>query len=155
LDPTNPNINPLSITASQGLLQELFTTSPGDPFFQNFVLGPIDLSAYKGKTIRVRVAETNNQGQLLVGVDEFKVTATFSDSAKPPLSNVQLHNPGVVIGGVPHTTDPTITGVVNDNGTPANIAFIEFDPNDTGFTGSTIYKTTNIDVNGNFTFTVP
>jgi hypothetical protein len=164
LDPNNPRQNPfdpnanfLAVTSADGLLLNLFFTTPNDPAVQLVNKSGIDLSAYKGQTIRLRFGSANNQGKLIVGVDNVHLAVQYADSAAPTLTNVGLRNPGFAGspgGTTPHTTDPTITGNVTDDGGINNIAYIAFDLNGDGnFTGPEDAKTTVWDATGKFAFT--
>src|SRR5262249_17773396 len=134
ISPTATNL--LSIDSAD-VLRNLFITDP-DPKTGTTTNGTVnvpitaslgDLKAFAGKTVRLRIAATNNQGKLIVGVDNVKVTATFSDSASPTISGLALRNPGPLTNGLPTTTDPTFVGRVVEDGSPNNLAYIEFDPN--------------------------
>jgi hypothetical protein len=85
-----------------------------------------DLSAFAGRTVRLRIAETNNQGKLLIGLDSVRLATSFIDTVNPTLSNAALRNPGfgATAGFAGFTTDPTIIGHVDDNGTSNNVAFV-------------------------------
>jgi hypothetical protein len=105
-------------TALQGLVPITLTSN-------------IDVSALAGKTVRLRIAATNNRGQLIVGVDDAKLQVTFSDATEPTATPPNLRNPGFLTGTnrVANTTDTTVTGRVNPigaDGGPANIQFVSF-----------------------------
>src|SRR5205823_5937540 len=126
------------IDAPGGVMQNLFISKFTDPNTNTVNLSNIDLTAFAGKTIRVRVATTNNQGLLIVGVDNLVVSAVYDDTTPPTVSNLALRNPGFLdptTGLVQHTTDPTIVGQVGALGGVNNVSFIAFDPDHTGFTG--------------------
>jgi hypothetical protein len=61
--------------------------------------------------------------------------AGFNDTVGPTISGLQLRTPATNTG-IPQTTDPTITGKVLDNGGLNNIAYVEFDPTNSGFESS-------------------
>ncbi len=160
VDIMDPAGDLLGIDGAHGVLRAEFVTKPSDPTNSSvlFTITDNDLSAFAGKTIRLRIAETNNQGKLIVGVDQVKLIASFVDGVPPILSSVRLQNPGFVgdpNGNTPHTTDTTINGNVNDNGSVNNIAYVEFDPNNDGFNQTDDFKVLTVDPAGNFTFTVP
>jgi hypothetical protein len=152
----------LGSTGATGVLQNLFLSSSSTSLtFSQTVTA--DITAFHGQTVRLRIAETNNQGLLVVGVDNVKVNAIFNDTAAPSLTEVGLRNPGftdpadsLVNGALPqHTTDATIIGDVGDLGSVNNLSFIEIDPNNTNFTGSAVYKINAWDPMGEFTFNIP
>src|SRR5262249_51204452 len=138
--------------------KNLYVTSQTDPSVQT-VTRTFDLTAFAGSLIRLRVAAANNQGKLLVGVDNVQLSATFDDVQAPVLSSVRLRNPGFLgspDGLTPHTTDPTIVGQVGDNGGVNNLDHVAFDVNNDGdFNGPDDFTITNWDPLGNFSFTIP
>ncbi len=121
----------------------------------------------------LRVAETNNQGQLLVGVANVKLITQFNVSTPPTVSNVALRDAGYTVssdsplanGSLPiHTTDPTIIGQISDEGglnspvAKGNVAYVEFDLSNDSFSGAAgdvSATTTNWDPNGNFSYSIP
>jgi hypothetical protein len=152
----------LGYTTATGVLQNIFLSTSTTTLTTSMAI-TADLSAFHGQTVRLRVAETNNQGLLIVGVDNVKVNALFNDTFSPTITTPSLRNPGftdssdaLVNGALPqHTTDPTIVARVGDTGSVNNISYVEIDPNNTNFTGSTLYKISTFDPLGNFTFTIP
>src|SRR5262249_45903370 len=88
-----------------GVLKNLFIPAPGQTATQLLTktvdIKPSDLagapSAFPG-SIRLRIAAANNQGKLIVGLDNVQVTAVFGDSINPTLTKVGLRNPGFVAG---------------------------------------------------------
>src|SRR5207253_5889980 len=66
-----------------GVLRNIFITTPGDPLVTtapgNQLTTPVyrtivaDLSAFAGKTIRLRFAEVDNQSFLQMGIDSVRV----------------------------------------------------------------------------------
>lgn len=116
-------------------------------------------------TVRLRFAVVNNLagGQLLAGVDNVQLRATYADNSPPVLFGLRLRNPGS--GDTPsfggHTTDPTIVGLVADDGlataigSPTNIASVSFDTNNNKvFTDITDITINNWDAVGNFSVTL-
>jgi len=85
-----------SVLGSAGLLQTLFTTTPNDPAVQLVVKTGIDLSAYKGQTVRLRFAAANNQGKLIVGVDNVRLNVQFTDTTGPLLAGAPRRWPLVL-----------------------------------------------------------
>jgi hypothetical protein len=154
VDIVRTSASPLSVTASDVLLNVYRTTS-GEDATQVVHLSGVNLAAFAGQTIRLRIAAANNQGKLIVGVDDVRVTTTLNDLVAPTISNVRLRTPATNTVGMPLTTDPTLLGRVADNGSVNNIAYIEFDPRNAGFQPGTTFRTTNIDAAGNFSFTFP
>jgi hypothetical protein len=169
VDIVNPAADIYSVTnGPNGVLMNVFETRTGDPLVLGYVTNPttgdptvsatIDLTQFAGQTIRLRVAEVNNRGRMIVGVDNVQVTAIFPDNTKPTINGLRLRNPGVgattTFGG--DTTDPTIIGQVNDAGTVNNIVNITVDPTGTNtFTGSSAIPVRLIDAQGNFQITLP
>jgi hypothetical protein len=157
-------VNPLAglYDVGAGVLENVFRTDPtmmkDSGGYQTFTA---DLTAFHGRTIRLRIAEANNQGRLIVGLDNVQVQALFTESTAPGLSNIHLRNPGYgatpTFGG--NSTDPTIVGNVTDLGSPNNIAFIQIDPTNGNFTGPDVYvlmrATGGIDDFGHFSTTLP
>ncbi len=68
-----------------GVLQNLFLTSPGDPASIGYTNIAADLSAYSGQTIRIRIAEVDNQGYLNGSIDDISMNTVMS-AAIPTLS---------------------------------------------------------------------
>lgn len=114
-----------------------------------------NLAQFAGQTIRIRVAAVNNQGPLIVGVNNVQLNVTFPDSTAPTLSNLAVNNPSFVSGGVPYTNDPTITGTIGAPFGLGSIAYVAFDPTNGNFTSPSVTKTTQWDANGNFSYTLP
>jgi hypothetical protein len=73
IDIMDPNA-PIDDTGP-GVLENLFLTNPGDP--TDLFPTPLnaDLSAYQGQTIRLRIAEVDNQNFFTVGIDAVSVLA--------------------------------------------------------------------------------
>ena len=157
VDIMNPNGVALGIDAASGVLENLYltnsTTSSNPPI--NITLQNIDLSAYVGQTIRLRIASANNQGRLIVGVDNAKLVAKFDDQTGPTLTGLNVSNPSYVSAGVPRTNDPTIVGTIFDNGGLANLSYVEFAPTNDGFGSPIDLKITQWDAAGNFSFKLP
>jgi hypothetical protein len=146
-----------------GVLRSIFITRQTDPRDTGgyINLPAVDLSALHGRTVRLRIASANNQGKLIVGVDNVQVQAAYTATTAPSLNGIHLRNPGfgatTTFGG--NTNDPTIDGNVSDIGSPANIVRIEIDPNNDGFGGPDDFALTRrgggIDAFGHFTTTLP
>jgi CubicO group peptidase (beta-lactamase class C family) len=60
---------PIDSVAEDDVLVNLFRTSPGDPAHRQPTEAHMDVSAWAGQTVRLRLATTDNQGPLRVGVD--------------------------------------------------------------------------------------
>jgi CubicO group peptidase (beta-lactamase class C family) len=58
--------------AEGDVLVNVFRTSPGDQISLAPTAVSVDLSAWEGKTVRLRLAQTDNQGPLRAGVDEIR-----------------------------------------------------------------------------------
>jgi hypothetical protein len=61
-----------------GVLDNLFITNPGDPADVTPTTLQADLSTFAGQTIRIRIAEVDNQDYFTVGIDAVSVQATGS-----------------------------------------------------------------------------
>ncbi len=147
------------------VLEQLFQTypagsaAPSVPFTTDLASysGVItaNLAQFAGKTIRIRIAAVNNQGPLIVGVDNVKLNVEFANSTAPKLANLAVNNPSFVSSGIPYTNDPTITGTINAPYGLGSIAYVAFDPTNGNFTSSSVSKTTQWDAAGNFSYTLP
>ncbi len=137
------------------VLRNEFITTPTTALTYNSLVQDLDLTAFAGQTIRLRIASANNQGRLIIGVDNVKLFAQFADTAGPTLTGLNISNPAFVSGGIPHTNDPTLVGKIADNSGLSAIAYVEFDPNNNGFGGPDDLKITAWDAQGNFRFTLP
>jgi photosystem II stability/assembly factor-like uncharacterized protein len=118
-----------------------------------------ELTLLRGKKIRLRFADVNNQGKLIVGVDNVQVAASYLDTQPPSLSGLRMRNPGIganpeSFGG--NTTDTTVVGKVADEGTASNIDTITFTAIDktTGLPVGT-FPFGRFDALGNFEFKLP
>ena len=63
---------PIDSVAKGDVLVNVFRTSPGDPVRRQPTEAHIDVSAWAGQTVRLRLATTDNQGPLRVGVDNIR-----------------------------------------------------------------------------------
>lgn len=59
--------------ASDDVLATIFRTQPGDPLTLNPTPVTIDLSPWEGQTIRLRVAQMDNNGPLRAGIDDVRL----------------------------------------------------------------------------------
>lgn len=155
IDIISPTGNILDVTG--GVLLNVFRTTPTGVLPQGYFAVSANLSQFAGQVIRLRVAGVNNQGSLVVGVDNVQVLATYNDTLAPVLNGLRLRNPGfgqtAILAG--NTTDPTIIGTAADEGGIGNIAYIEVDPLNNGFGNGDDYFVTNVDALGNFQTTLP
>ena len=144
-----------SVSAGGNVLQNVYQTLSADPTTATIVKNNINLSAFAGQTIRLRIATTNNQGKLIVGVDNVRLRAVFTDVTNPQLLAISLRNPSFLANAasLEQSTDPTITGRVVDNGSINNIRQITFDLGNNGFGGLDDVNITTVDANGYFTYT--
>ncbi len=115
----------------------------------------INLSAFAGMSIRLRIAATNNQGKLIVGLDNVRIQTVFTDTIQPSLDAINLRNPSFLAGPntLEQSTDPTIVGLLSDNGSINNVKQVTFDLGNNGFGGADDVNITAFDANGYFTFT--
>jgi CubicO group peptidase (beta-lactamase class C family) len=67
---------PIDSVAKGDVLVNVFHASPGDPARRQPTEARIDLSAWAGQTVRLRLATTDNQGPLRVGVDNIRLRRT-------------------------------------------------------------------------------
>ncbi len=142
-------------TVPGDVLRNEFITTPTTALTFNSSVQDLDLTAFAGQTIRLRIAAANNKGLLIVGVDNVRVNVQFADNVAPTLTGLGISNPAFVTAGIAHTNDPTIVGKVNDNAGLAAISYIAFDVNNDGnFSGVGDFKTTTWDLAGNFYFTL-
>jgi len=138
------------------VMLNVFQTTTSDPTLLSTTLSNIDLTAFAGQTIRLRIGSANNQGKLLVGVDNVRINAKFADDVAPTITGVGLSNPSYIDAAlIAHTNDPTLIGRVYDNGGIENLSYIEIDPTNSGFTSNSTVKITAWDTVGNFTYTLP
>ena len=63
---------PIDSVAKGDVLVNVFHTSPGDPARRPPTEVSVDVSAWAGQTVRLRLATTDNQGPLRVGVDNIR-----------------------------------------------------------------------------------
>jgi D-alanyl-D-alanine carboxypeptidase len=63
---------PIDSVAKGDVLVNVFRTSPGDPARRPPTEVRVDVSAWAGQTVRLRLAGTDNQGPLRVGVDNIR-----------------------------------------------------------------------------------
>jgi hypothetical protein len=66
--------SPVRSLAPSDILETVFATSEGDPSGLDWTPLSADLSAFGGQTVRIRIADVNNQGNLLVGVDDVSIS---------------------------------------------------------------------------------
>jgi hypothetical protein len=71
---------PIDSVANGDVLVNLFHTSPGDPARRQPTEVRVDVSAWAGQTVRLRLATTDNQGPLRVGVDNIRFRRTATDA---------------------------------------------------------------------------
>jgi D-alanyl-D-alanine carboxypeptidase len=77
---------PIDSVAKDDVLVNLFHTSPGDPVRRQPTEVRVDLSAWAGHTVRLRLATTDNQGPLRAGVDNIR----FEPVGRDPGGRVEL-----------------------------------------------------------------
>ncbi len=86
-----------------GVLENLVQTEPGDPTTLDYTTLNFDLTAYAGSTVKLRIAQANNQGVILFAVDA--VSCTVEDlggeeeiSSVPTLSEWGLFAMAGILG---------------------------------------------------------
>jgi Beta-lactamase len=70
---------PIDSVAKGDVLVNVFHTSPGDPARREPTEVGADVSAWAGQTVRLRLAATDNQGPLRVGVDNIRFERIGTD----------------------------------------------------------------------------
>jgi hypothetical protein len=65
-----------------GILLNVFRTAPGDPFSRLPTPITADLTAFAGQTVRLRIAEVDNQFYFNVGVDAVSISAETPTDTK-------------------------------------------------------------------------
>lgn len=155
IDIISPTGNILDVTG--GVLLNVFRTTPTGALTQGYFTVSANLSQFAGQVIRLRIVGVNNRGSLVVGVDNVQILATYNDTLVPVLNGIRLRNPGFgqTANLAGNTTDPTIIGMVADEGGIGNIAYVEVDPLNNGFGNADDYFVTNVDALGNFQTTLP
>jgi len=68
-----PASSPVDSVAKEKVLVNIFHTSPGDPDRRAPSDVSLDLSAWQGQTVRLRLASVDNRGPLRVGVDNIRL----------------------------------------------------------------------------------
>ena len=71
---------PIDSVAKGDVLANVFHTSPGDPARRQPTEVRMDVSAWAGQTVRLRLAEADNQGSLGAGVDNIRFEPTDGDA---------------------------------------------------------------------------
>jgi len=71
---------PIDSVAKGDVLVNLFHTSPGDAAFRQPTDVSVDVSAWAGRTVRLRLAGADNQGPLRAGVDNIRVERIGTDA---------------------------------------------------------------------------
>jgi D-alanyl-D-alanine carboxypeptidase len=71
---------PIDSVAKGDVLVNVFHTAPGDPDSRQPTEVRVDLSAWAGRTVRLRLASTDNQGPLRAGVDNIRFQRTGRDA---------------------------------------------------------------------------
>ena len=172
VNPADPNLiaNPLDVSTS--VLENIFQTTPDladtvvpsqvvvtdTPIHLSMVAGPVSgfsLEQFVGQTIELRIAATNNQGLLIVGVDNVRITVDYDDNTAPKVTSINLRNPSYLSG--PNTTeqstDQTIIGTITDAGSVNNLSTVKFDFTNQGFANFHTGVDSVFDAYGNFVFT--
>jgi D-alanyl-D-alanine carboxypeptidase len=71
---------PIDSVAKGDVLVNVFHTSPGDPVRRQPTEVRVDVSAWAGQTVRLRLAGTDNRGPLRVGVDNIRLQRIGRDA---------------------------------------------------------------------------
>jgi D-alanyl-D-alanine carboxypeptidase len=91
---------PIDSVAKGDVLVNVFRTSPGDPARRQPTEARMDVSAWAGQTVRLRLATTDNQGPLRVGVDNIRFRRTGDADGRVEL--LATPRPSSAIGLVLH-----------------------------------------------------
>jgi hypothetical protein len=75
VDVLKPTANPFTVN-NRAILKTLFQTEVGDPNTRGPQLRTFNLTAFAGKTVRLRFAEVDNQNNFLASVDKVRVAST-------------------------------------------------------------------------------
>jgi CubicO group peptidase (beta-lactamase class C family) len=71
---------PIDSVAKRDVLVNVFRTAPGDPSLHHPTDVRVNVSRFAGRTVRLRLAATENQAPLLAGVDDIRFVRIGSDS---------------------------------------------------------------------------
>jgi hypothetical protein len=66
-----------------GVLLNVFRTNAGDPLVSGYAAITADLTPFAGQTVRVRIAEVDNESNLSLGVDGVSVVTAGAAAATP------------------------------------------------------------------------
>lgn len=66
-----------------GILQNLYKTSVGDPLVSGYNLITVDVSAFAGQTVRLRLAEVDNQSYISTGADVVSIQSGLAAAVTP------------------------------------------------------------------------
>ena len=72
---------PIDSVAKEDVLVNVFHTSPGDPDRREPTPVSVDVSAWAGQTVRLRLAGADNRGPMRVGVDDIRFEPVGADAA--------------------------------------------------------------------------
>ncbi len=70
---------PIDSVATSDILVNVFRTSAGDPFRRQPTEVSVNLASLESKTVRLRIAQTDNQGPMRVGVDDIRFRSVDTD----------------------------------------------------------------------------
>lgn len=88
IDIIKPTASITSLSADD-ILATAFQTHVGDARSKAPSVVSVDLSAFAGQTVRLRIAEVDNQGYFEAGIDNVQLTSTPLDSTPPTASPTQ------------------------------------------------------------------
>ncbi len=82
-----------------GVLLNIYQTSVGDPAVSGYTTVTADLTPFAGQTVRLRIAEVDNQSNFSLGVDGVSVMTAAAAAAAPvpTLSNGMLMGLGLMV----------------------------------------------------------
>lgn len=78
---------PVDSVSAADVLATVFRTAEGEPTSVEPTPAAADLTAFAGQTVRLRLAEVDNTGQLNAGADAISITSVLAPVVAPPLSN--------------------------------------------------------------------
>ena len=85
-------------STSNQVLETVFSTNPGDPFFQEVTARSADLSAYAGQTIRIAFVEQDNLLYFNVHIDDVSISGSVTQGTIPVIVGADEDVVGIDLG---------------------------------------------------------